>query len=301
MRVGIITFARSTAEPNNIKSFIGALSALGWSEGRDIVYDVVYAEGDQARLPALAEKIVAGRPDVILAPSAFELAPVLKNTGSIPVVFWGVNDPVAQGYVKSLARPDGNVTGIANIGWELAGKRMQLLKEVLPKISRVGVLVTSARSSSLEQKFIEQAAGGNIKVVPAKVTPAMVKAPPDLDAALALLAENRVEAVLTTQISVFSRERRRILDFTTARGIPLIAHAASMADDGSLVAYAPVFSERIERSASIVNKLLRGAKPADIPVEQPTKFELVINLKTAKALGITIPEKLLLRADRVIE
>jgi len=296
MRVGVITLARSSAEPNNIKLFTGALAGLGWVAGRDIVYDIVYAEGDQARLPALAEKIVAAKPDAILAPTAFELRPILNITRAVPVVFWGVNDPVAQGYVKSLARPGGNVTGVANIGWELAGKRMQLLKEALPGISRVGVLVTPARSSSLELKQIEQAAGAGVKV-----TAAMLKEARQLDAALALLAGSRVEAVLTTQISVFSRERQQILKFASARGIPLIAHAASMADDGSLIAYAPIFSERIDRSAHIMDKILRGTKPADIPVEQPTKFELVINLKTARALGIKMAEKLLLRADRVIE
>jgi putative ABC transport system substrate-binding protein len=198
--------------------------------------------------------------------------------------------------VKSLARPGSNATGVANIGYELGGKRMQLLKEVLPKISRVGVLVTPARSSSLELKQIEQAAGAGVKVVPA-----MLKEARELDAALGLLGESRVEAVLTTQISVFSRERRRIMEFASARGIPLIAHVPSMADDGSLMAYASIFSERIDRSAHIVNRILRGAKPADIPVEQPTKFELVVNLKAARALGIKMPEKLLLRADRVIE
>jgi len=296
LRVGIITLARSSTEPNNTRLFTGALKALGWVEGRDIVYDVVYAEGDQARLPALAEKIVAGKPDVILAPSAFELRPVLKITQAVPVVFWGVNDPVAQGFVKSLARPGGNATGVANIGYELGGKRMQLLKEAMPRISRVGVLVTRSRASSLEQKLIEQAAGAGVKVVPA-----MLKDARELDAALALLGESRVEGVLTTQISVFRRERQRILEFTSARGIPLIGNWGDMADSGALIAYGSVLAERIDRSAHMVDKVLRGMKPADIPVEQPTKFELVINLKTARALGIKMAEKLLLRADRVIE
>lgn len=296
MRVGIITLGRSSAEPNYTNLFIGALKRLGWVEGRDIVYDVVYAEGDQARLPALAEKIVAGKPDVILAPSAFELRPVLKNTSTVPVIFWGVSDPVALGFVKSLARPGGTATGFANIGYELGGKRMQLLRETLPRISRVGVLLTPSRLSTLEHKSIEQAAGANVKVVPA-----ILKEARELDAALALLGESRVEAVLTTQISVFNREHLRILDFAFARGIPLIGNWAEMADSGALMAYGSVLAERIERSAHIMDRILRGTKPADIPVEQPTKFELIVNLKTAKKLGLKIPEKVLLRADRVIE
>jgi len=296
VRVGILSAALSSSAQLASHRFVDAMRELGWIGGRNIVYDRVYAEGDEARLPALAMELLARRPDLVYVQTHPEARAVLERTRTIPIVFGAANNP-HPGFVKSLAPPGGNVTGIANIGWELGGRRMQLLKEVLPKISRVGVLVSPVgRSSSEEQKLVIEAAGAGVRVIPAKIREAS-----EFDTAFAFLSENRVEAVLATHLAIFRRERKRILDLAAKQRIPLIGFRSDMANDGALMSYGALSSEQIRRSAYLVDAILKGTRPADIPVEQPTTFELVVNMKTAKALGITIPQSILLQASRVIE
>jgi putative ABC transport system substrate-binding protein len=281
--------------------FVAIMRELGWVEGRNVVYDRVFVEGGEARLTAFGAELVARKPDLVYVTTPQAVRAILKTTRTIPIVFGAVNDPVAAGLIKNLARPGGNITGIANIGPELGGKRMQLLREVMPKVSRVGVLVVSVatgvtRGTALDAKLIEEAAGGSVRVISATAKDAT-----QIDAALASLAESRVQAVLTTHHGLFRRESKRIVALASRQRIPVVGHRSDMANDGALMSYSSIFSEQIRRSAHLVDKVLRGTKPADIPVEQPTKFELVVNMKTAKALGITIPQSILLQATRVIE
>jgi putative ABC transport system substrate-binding protein len=264
-------------------------------EGRNIVYDRVYASNDLSRLPELAAGLVSRGPNLIYTPSGEPAEAVMAKTRAIPIVHGSMSDAVERGWVKSLAHPGGNFTGVVNIGPELGGKRFQLLKEALPKATRVGVLVNPFRAN--EFKLIEQAAAA----LSVSVVPVTVREPKDLDAALGSLAKNRIEALLLTHSSLFVTERGRILDFAAKQRIPVIAHRSDITNDGALMSYSSILSEQIRRAAHLADKILKGAKPADIPMEQPTKFELVINLKTARNLGIAIPQELRLRADRVIE
>ncbi|MBI3919070.1 MAG: ABC transporter substrate-binding protein [Betaproteobacteria bacterium] len=292
-RVGILS--SGTWDEALLQEFIGAMHDLGWVEGRNIIYERVAVNGI-GRTPEAAKELVSRNPDLIVARGGPDALVLLARTRTIPIVFWAANDPIERGIVASLPRPGGNVTGVANIGWELGGKRMQLLREAVPGASRVGVLTMAAGSSLSEHKLIRQAAGPVVEVVPA-----VAKMAQELDSALASLASARIGALMTTHTPLFLRERKRILNFAARARFPVIGHRNELADDGALLSYSSALVDQVRRSAHLVDKVLKGTRPADIPVEQPTKFELVVNVKTAKALGIKIPEKLLLRADRVIE
>ena len=296
VRVAFISMGSGKQRPRNVTWVADTFSELGWVEGRDIVYDVAYADNDRSRLPALAVELVARKPDLIHVMANPEALAALGATRSIPIVFGVAVDPVDIGLVKNLGRPGGNVTGVATLGSETAGKRFQFLKEAMPRIRRVAVLMNSSATIARELKTIEQAAGAGIKVIPATASE-----PKELEAAFASLAGNRPEAVIVTQVAFYIGQRKRILELAQKLGIPLIATRSDWADDGALMSYNANLIEQVRRSAQLADKILRGAKPADIPVEQPTKFELVVNLKTAKALGLTIPQSILLQADRVIE
>ncbi|OGA54553.1 MAG: hypothetical protein A3F74_22140 [Betaproteobacteria bacterium RIFCSPLOWO2_12_FULL_62_58] len=294
IRVGILR-ANPPKSPRALDNvFVDALRELGWVEGRNIMYERIYADGDEARLPALAVELMARRPDLIYAHNNPEARAALAATRTIPVVFGAVNDPVNVGIVKSLARPGGNATGVATLGPETGGKRMQLLRETLPKISRVGVLMKPTSESEL--KFIEQAAGAGVKLIPVRMNE-----PEGLAAAFAFFAENRAEAVLLAQVAFLVTEHRRIASLSMKQRIPVIAPRSINTESGALMSYNSSLTDHVRRAAHLADKILKGAKPADIPVEQPTKFELVINMKTARALGITIPQSILLQAERVIE
>ena len=293
VRVGIFRFGQPETAPS-YKAFVDAMRELGWTEGRNVIYDRVFTE-DQARVPALASELVARRPDLVYVNTNGTAHAVLARTRTIPIIGFSMSSPVESGLVQSLARPGGNVTGIANIGWELGGRRMQLLKEILPMIRRVGVLAIRGTGTLDHMKLIEHAAGAGVNVVQALVREG------ELEPALAILAENRVEALLTYHHSFFLLHRKRILDFAMKHRIPVIGHRGQQTNDGALMSYSSNLLDQARRSAQLADKVLKGTRPADIPVEQPTKFELVVNLKTAKALGITIPQSILLQAERVIE
>ena len=297
VRVGILATTTQAKYQAREKTFVDAMRELGWVEGRNIIYDRVYADDDEAHLPALAAALVARGPNLIFLTSAPPALAAFAKTRTIPIVFGAVNDPVEIGLVQSLAHPGGNVTGIANIGGELGGKRLQLLKQALPKISRVVVLVYPRADSSRELKLIEQAAA----VLRVTVIPMMVKQANELEAAFALLAKSRAQALLTTHIALFMVERKHILELAAKQRIPVVGHRSEMANDGALMSYSSILSDQIRRAAQLADKILKGTKPADIPVEQPTRFELAVNMKTAKALGITIPGEIMLQANRVIE
>jgi putative ABC transport system substrate-binding protein len=297
-RIGIFATTSQAGYQLPEKSFVDAMRELGYAEGRNVVYDRAYANDDETRLPALAAALVGRNPDVIHVISNPTALAVAAETRTIPIVMGASADPVAVGLVKSLARPGGNVTGIANIGFELGPKRLQLAKEALPKISRVGVLVNALYPQSLrEQELIEQAA----LTLGVAVSPLSVKQAADLEPAFALGAKSRLEVVLTTHISPFLDLRKRVLEHAARQRIAVVGHRGELADDGALIAYGSVLSDQIRRSAHLVDRVLKGAKPAELPVEQPTKFEIVLNLRTARVLGLTLSQSVLGRADRVIE
>ena len=299
VRVGIL--ATTTQATNQVfeRPFVDTLRNLGWVEGRNVVYDRLYADDDETRLPALAAALVARSPDLIYTPNLPPTVAAFAKTRTIPIVFAAVGDPVGLGLIRNLAHPGGNVTGIANIGWELGGKRLQLLKQALPKIARVGVLVNPVQPDSRrEQKLIEQAAA----TLGVTAIPVMVKEAKELDAAFAPLAKSRAEALLTTHTYLFViNQRKNILALAAKQPLPVIGPRGEFAEEGALMSYGSILSEQVRRAAQLADKILKGTKPADIPAEQPTKFELVVNLKTAKALGLTVSKELLFRADKVIE
>jgi putative ABC transport system substrate-binding protein len=296
VRVGILSTGRMSGPQTGLKLFAETMRDLGWVEGRNVVYDRAFAEGDFSRLPALAAELAARNPDLVYTVNNPSAVAAHGKTRTIPIVFSAVLDPVTAGLVQSLARPGGNVTGVANMGPELAAKRMQILREALPKVQRVGVLMISTQQSGQALKSVEKMVGAAMRVIPAKADTAA-----ELDGAFSYFAENRVEALLLLQTAQFMTERKRVLDLAAKHRLPVMGYRTPFADDGALMSYSELLTEQVFRAAHIADKILRGTKPADIPVERPTKFELVINLKTARALGITIPENLLLRADRVIE
>ena len=297
MRVGLLQLGVASAVPGpNRKAFMDTMRELGWVDGRNIVYDYAHANGDETRLPEAAASLVARRPDVIYTTNNQITQAAFRATRTIPIVFSTVSEPVEGGLVKSLARPGGNVTGISPFRGELGARRMQLLKEVLPNISRLGVLVAPGPGSSQEHRQVEQAAGSGVKIFSA-----IAKTSQELHGALATLVAHKPEALLLVADALFLNGRKVILELAGKHRIPVIGHFSPLADDGALFSYNSSLPDHHRRTAYLVDKVLRGANPADIPVEQPTQFELVINLKTAKAFGITIPQSVLLQASRMIE
>ena len=302
VRVGMLSTGTTGVSPGTNRGpapaqFIDAMRDLGWIEGRNVVYNRLVAEGDATRLPELADALVRWQPALIVTSTNGETLAAMNATRTIPIVFISPNEPVEAGIIKSFARPGGNATGVAAIGPETGAKRMQLLKEALPKVRRVGLLISP--STKRELQLVEQAAGQGVTVIPAVVHPST--GPEDIDAAFALFKEHRAEAVITAQVAVLVNQRKRIVDLANKQRIPVVGHRAEHVEVGALMSYNSSLLDQRRRAAQIADKVLKGAKPADIPVEQPTKFELVVNLKTAKALGITIAQSILLQADRVIE
>jgi len=297
VRVGILRTGRPSPSPTTMTPFEDAMRALGWLEGRNISYERVYAEKDLSRLPGLAAELVAREPALIHTNDTQTTLSAAAATRTIPIVFAAVAEPVEAGLAQSLARPGGNVTGVANIGWELGGKRVQIIREALPGTTRVGVLFNArGHTSSRERDLIEGAVGGGARVVASEANRAA-----DLDAALAFLAKNGAQVLLPTHTGHFLLERKRIVAFAAQRRVPVVGFRGEMAEDGALLSYGASLVGQARQSAQLADKILKGRKPADLPIELPTTFELVVNLRTAKALGITIPQSILLQATRVIE
>ncbi len=297
-RIGYLSSGPATSNLYR-EAFQQGLRELGWVEGQNIVTDYRFAEGRLDRLPDLAAELVQLKVDVIVA-SPTPAAVAAKNaTGTVPIVMWGVGDPVGLGLIASLARPGGNVTGLSfSVGMDTFGKGLELLREAVPKVRRVAVLSNPANPA-------HALAINNVKVAARslRVQLQLVEArgPNEFDGAFAVMAKERVAAVLVLADSVFVFQRARLADLAARNRLPSMHGNRENVEAGGLMSYGPTNVDALRRAASFVDKIFKGAKPADLPVEQPTKFELVINLKTAKALGLTIPQSLLLRADQVIE
>ena len=292
-RVGSLTTAGSTG---SVSSLSEGLQALGYVEGRTIILDIRYAEGRVDRLPALAAELVQLKADVIVAWGMEPLVAVRNATSRIPIVMVARGDPVGTGLVASLAKPGGNITGVTVGGPELAGKRLELLREALPRLSRVAVLRDPTAEPGIMQETESAARALNLR--PLVFT---VRAPADFDGAFQAAVRQRAEAVLVNETSMLTANRAKLAELAARSRLPAIGSWRFSAQAGFLMSYGPEPSDLFRRVATYVDKILRGAKPADLPIERPTTFDLVINLKTAKALGLTIPPSLLARADQVIE
>ena len=280
------------------QAFRLGLRDLGWVEGKNISIEYRYAEGRSDRLPELAADLVRLKVDVIVASVTSDALAAQKATRAIPIVIAAPSDPVATGLVESLARPGGNITGLSQMAPELAGKRLELLKEIVPKLSRVAVLWNpQGVGATLNWKEIQPPA----RQLGVQLHSLEVRSPNEFDKAFEDATRARAGALAIMADPVIVTNLKRIADLAAKSRLPSIFHSSEFADAGGLVAYGPDRADLFRRAATFVDKILKGAKPADLPVEQPTKFELVVNLKTAKALGITIPQSVRFRADRVIE
>jgi putative ABC transport system substrate-binding protein len=278
--------------------FLQRLSDLGWSPGRNLTFEPRYAEGTLARLPDLAADLVQLKVDMIVAFGTQASLAAKRATATIPIVFIA-GDPVGTGLVASLAHPRGNSTGLSNeAGLEIFSKRLELLKEAAPKISRVGILVN--RSNVPEARAVDSIAP-TAQTLSLSFFPVEARGPTEFDGAFAALTRERIDALSVTENPLHVEHKISIVGFATRNRLPAIFGERVFVDAGGLMSYGISFADLLRRLPVYMDKILRGAKPGDLPVEQPTKFELVINLKTAKALGLTIPQTLLLRADQLIE
>ena len=273
------------------------LQELGWTEGRNIRFEERYAKGQLRQLPEFARQLVQNKMDVIVAHAPAAVRAAKDATTSIPIVMAHGGDPVAQGFVASLARPGGNVTGVANLSAELSGKRLELLKDILPKLSRVAVLWNpEAPGPILGFKELEAAA----KSVDVPLESLRVRDPKEFEAAFKK-AKERASGLIVIQDVMTVSHIKEIVKFAAEHRLPAIYTEMEWAEAGGLMSYGPSFFDLERRAAIYVDKILKGVKPPELPVEQPTKFELVINLKTAKQIGLTIPQSMLYRADKVIK
>jgi len=299
-RIGYLSTPTRESVEHGLQAFLRKLRELGWVEGQNLVIEYRWAEGNVERLPDLAAELVRLKVDVIVAPAGSAALAAKNATSSIPIVMIAPNDPVEMGLVASLRRPGGNVTGTTfTPGPEIFGKQLQILKEAIPHVSRVAILSNPADPSFALQVMREvEAAARSLRI---RLQHVEARGPEEFDSAFAAMARERAEALLVPGGSTFLVHRTRLAELAVKGRLPTMYSFRESVSAGGLMAYSVNVSDLTGHAAVYVHKILRGAKPADLPVEQPTKFELVINLKTAKALGITIPQSLLLRADEVIQ
>ena len=296
-RIGFLTAISAASMSTRMEAFRKGLHELGYVEGKNILIEYRYAEGKLDRLPAFAAELVRLKVDVIVTAGASGTGPAKEATTTIPIVMSQDGDPVATGVVASLARPGGNITGLATLAPELGGKRLELLKEIVAKLSRVAVFGTSTQANNAQQlSEVELAA----KALGVKLQNLDLLGPKDIETAFRAAGKERAGAGLVLAGPVALSQRPQFLDLAVKNRLPVIFPQNEFVEDGGLMSYAPNYADLFRRAALYVDKILKGAKPADLPVEQPTKFEFIINLKAAKQIGLTIPPNVLARADRVI-
>jgi putative ABC transport system substrate-binding protein len=298
-RVGLLSSASSSAGMARLEAFKHGLRELGYLEGQNLAIEYRWAEGREDRLSALAAELVRLGVDVIVTQGTLATLVARRTTTTTPIVFAVAGDPLGAGLVANLARPGGNVTGLAVMGSEMAAKRLELLREAVPGMARIAVLWNPGNPSSTpELRETETAARGlGMQVQSVEVRDAHM-----LDRAFTAVARERAKAIVVLSDSMLFGQRRQIADLAAQKRLPGIAWTREFAENGGLLmVYGPDVAEMHRRAAAYVDRIFRGANPADLPVEQPTKFELLINLKTAKALGLKIPQSLLGRADQVIQ
>jgi putative ABC transport system substrate-binding protein len=303
-RIGFLS-GRGAPTPANpdpsADAFRQGLRDLGHVDGKNILVDFRYAEGELDRIPAIVAEFVQRKVDVLVSPSSPAILEAKRTTKTIPIVMTITVDPVVAGMVESLARPGGNVTGLTRLTRDLSGKRLELLKETIPGISRVGVLwsATTATPGQATAFTVYEAAARELKL---RLQSLEVRAPnPNLEGAFRDAAKGRVGAVITARTVALIPYPKKIADIALKHRVASMFEDNESVEVGGLMSYSASDTDSFRRAAVYVDKILKGAKPADLPVEQPTKFELVINLKTAKQIGLTIPPNVLARADKVIK
>ena len=299
-RIGFLSGNRATT-PHLHEAFLQGLRDLGYVEGRNVVIEYRDAGGKLERLPALAAELVALKVDVIVAGGTPQTRAAKQVTKTIPIVFAQAIDPVTSGLVTSLARPGGNLTGLSNLIPELVGKGLEQLKQAVPGVSLVAALWLPGAVDEHNEKDMLKAAEVAASALGMRLQVVETRGPADFDRVFSDMTRARVDALTVFPLTMFIIERRRLVDLAAKHRLPAVYGQREFVDAGGLMAYGPNAAEMFRRAATYVDKILKGAKPSDLPVEQATKFELVINLKTAKALGLTIPPALLQRADQVIE
>jgi putative ABC transport system substrate-binding protein len=299
-RIGYLLLDRAAA-PHLPEAFRQGLRDLGYVEGRNVVIEYRDAEGKVDRLPAVAAELVALKVDVIVAQGTPHALAAKQVTRTIPIVFATAADAVGSGLVTSLARPGGNVTGLSFVGPGLVGKRLELLKQAVPGVSRVAVLWQPGYQNERTEKDLLKGAEVAARALGVRLQVVEARGPADFDRAFSDMARARAGALTVLFSSTFFNERRRLVDLAAKNHLPAVYVSRDFVDAGGLMSYGPNLADMFRRAATYVDRILKGAKPADLPVEQPTKFDLVINLKTTKALGLTIPPSLLQRADEVIQ
>jgi putative ABC transport system substrate-binding protein len=294
-RIGILLYSTPKGDPN-LASFLRALRDLGYVEGQNLAIDYRYAEGRPERLPGLATELVHLKPDLLYTPGGDVTLPAVSATQTLPIVFASSADPVQLGLVGSLARPGGNATGVSFLLDDIASKRLEFLKEAAPRVSRIA-FVWNPDHPDNEPHEAERAAGS----LGVALQGFPVRGPDDLDPALRAATEARAEALYVVSSRQTVREIPKFITFAASHRIPLVGGWGAWARSGGLLSYGPNLDDMIRRAAGYADRILKGADPAELPIQRPTRFELVINLKAAKALGLTVPDALLARADEVIE
>ena len=296
--IGYLASGALSAETERTEALRQGLRELGYAEGKNITIEWRFAEGKLDRYPALAVELVNLKVDVIVTAGGAATRTAKQATSTIPIVMAQDPDPIGSGFVASLARPGGNITGLSALAPELNGKRLELLKEIIPKLSRVAVLWSSTQPGNAQSlKELELAA----KAFGVKLQYLDVISPKDIETAFQAAKKARADAVLTLTSAILTRHRSEIAELALKHRLPATHGFSSFAEDGGLMFYGPNVVDLTRRAATYVDKILKGAKPAELPVEQPKKFEFIINLKAAKQIGLTIPPNVLARADRVIK
>ena len=297
-RIGVLFTSSPSPRSARIEAFRQGLRELGYVEGKDIIIEYRYGEGKPDRLPMLAAELIALNVAIIVTGGSSPTHAAKEATTNIPIVMTQDIDPVGNGFVVSLARPGGNITGLSNFAPELGGKRIEILKEIVPRLSRVAVLGGLSLVLNAEGLREVELAAGAFGV---QLYYFDVRDLKDVETAFRAAAKSPAQAVLVLPSSVLISHTKQVAQFAFKSRLPAIYYAAEFAEEGGLLSYAPNFPDLSRRAATYVDKILKGTNPAELPIEQPTKFELVINLKTAKQIGLTIPPHVLARADRVIK
>jgi putative tryptophan/tyrosine transport system substrate-binding protein len=296
-RIGYLSASSPRAIATRTEAFRQGLRDLGYVEGKNILIEYRFGDGKLDRVPALAAELVGLKVDVIVTGGPTVTRAAKETTVTIPIVMAFDSDPVGNGFVASLARPGGNVTGLSTLAPELSGKQLELLKEIVPKLSHVAVLRTSTQPGTAQALRETELAAGAFGV---QLQYLEVRDPKDIESAFQAARKGRAEAILVLASPVFNVQQKRIVDFAIKNRLPAIYYAPEWVEDGGLMSYGVSFTDLFRRAATYVDKILKGTKPTDLPVEQPTKFDFVINLKAAQQIGLTIPPNVLARADKVI-
>ena len=298
-RIGVLMLR---ATPNEFDvAFRDAMRDLGYIEGRTVQIEYRWAAGSEKRAEEFAAELVARKPEVIVVATTIAIRAAMRATKDIPIVMAASSDPVGAGLIGSLARPGGNVTGLSLVSTDTVAKRLQLLREVVPSATRIAVLLGASEGrEKVNELLIEQLQAAS-RQLGLSLTVTYISSAAEIGSAFATVQRGRAQALIVAATPVSIDNRARIVDLAASQRLPALYELEGFVDAGGLLSYGPSILDMYRRAAGYVDRILRGAKPADLPVERPNKYEMVINLRTAKALGITIPQSVLLRADRVIE